>query len=555
MLYNDDAFYAKDGRLMGRHAAGSSYLRAIAQNKYGEVGVLVKNASEKANFVKLFKKFINNNEVIDLKIIPWTNPSLSEEFGGIFLGDPQIGNFSVLRSKFGHEKYSIIGITHTTFSSGVIDQLNQLFFKPIQEWDALICTSKCVKDTVNKVIENNKEYLKERYNVDKFIYPQLPIIPLGVHPEDYDSSDDIKIKFRKKIGAKKDDVVLIFVGRLSFHAKAHYFAMYKSLQEVHKDLGKEKNIHLVQVGWFANDFIRKAFEKDAKEICPDIQCHFLNGLDQDLKNEALSGSDIFISLTDNFQETFGLTPLEGMAAGLPVLTTDWNGYRDTVRHSLDGFLIPTITLDKGSGEELYYYYLSEIINYDEYLSYSSQTVSIDMKICMNYLKELITNRELRIKLGKSGQKRAKAKFAWTHIMVEYEKLKDELNLIRKSHNNIGKFNFVKNYEPYDLFSSYPTKVIDKNTNFSLIENKILDNNSYIFQSDSINISNDNNKLNTSELGLKIDFNEVNLVINSIKKGRVSYEAIHGETNISVSHLNRIISTLLKFYIIEIVDSK
>ena len=303
ILYNDDAFYPKDGRLMGRHAAGSSYLRAIGQGGYDEVGALIRNATERANFVKLFKSFIKNEEKIDLKIIPWTNHELTEEFGGIFLGDPQIGNFSVFRSRFGHEKYSIVGITHTTFSSGVIDLLNQLFYKPVQEWDALICTSQSVKDTVDKVIENNKEFLKERYGVSKLTYPQLPIIPLGVHPEDYNiSSDEDREVFRREIGAEKEDIVLIFVGRLSFHAKAHYYAMYKCLEDVKKQLDEDKNIHLVQVGWFANDYIKNAFQKDAKLICPNIKCHFLNGIDQELKNRALLGSDIFISLTDNFQE-------------------------------------------------------------------------------------------------------------------------------------------------------------------------------------------------------------------------------------------------------------
>ena len=39
------------------------------------------------------------------------------------------------------------------------------------------------------------------------------------------------------------------------------------------------------------------------------------------------------------QETFGLTPLEAMAAGLPCVVSDWNGYRDTVRLFLEG--VPT----------------------------------------------------------------------------------------------------------------------------------------------------------------------------------------------------------------------
>ncbi len=38
-------------------------------------------------------------------------------------------------------------------------------------------------------------------------------------------------------------------------------------------------------------------------------------------------ADIFTSLSDNIQETFGLTPIEAMAAGLPSVVTDWDGYQ------------------------------------------------------------------------------------------------------------------------------------------------------------------------------------------------------------------------------------
>ena len=48
------------------------------------------------------------------------------------------------------------------------------------------------------------------------------------------------------------------------------------------------------------------------------------------------------SLSDNMQETFGLTPIEAMAAGLPSVVSDWDGYRDTVQHREHGFRIPTL---------------------------------------------------------------------------------------------------------------------------------------------------------------------------------------------------------------------
>ena len=30
-----------------------------------------------------------------------------------------------------------------------------------------------------------------------------------------------------------------------------------------------------------------------------------------------------------------------MAAGLPVVASNWNGYRDLVRHGIDGYLVPS----------------------------------------------------------------------------------------------------------------------------------------------------------------------------------------------------------------------
>ena len=48
-----------------------------------------------------------------------------------------------------------------------------------------------------------------------------------------------------------------------------------------------------------------------------------------------------MSLVDNTQETFGLAVAEAMAAGLPVVASNWNGYRDLVRHGVDGYLVPS----------------------------------------------------------------------------------------------------------------------------------------------------------------------------------------------------------------------
>ena len=55
-----------------------------------------------------------------------------------------------------------------------------------------------------------------------------------------------------------------------------------------------------------------------------------------------AAADLFLSLVDNPQETFGLAPVEAMAAGVPVVVSDWDGYRYTVSDGVEGFRVPTL---------------------------------------------------------------------------------------------------------------------------------------------------------------------------------------------------------------------
>ena len=556
IYYNDDAFIAKGGKLMGRHAAGSAYLRAIAQNKFSEVAALVRNKNERQNFINLFKSFIPKDTKIDVNMYPWDKPILSEEFGGIFIGDPQIGNFSLLRSNFGHNSYSIVGITHTTMSRNIIDFIGDLIIKPTQEWDALICTSNCVKDTVETLIKDFTTGLKERFKIDDLKLPEFPVIPLGVHDEDFNFSDKDKFELRESLGINPEDIALVFVGRLSFHAKAHYFPMYKSLQEIAKKYKDKKKIHLLQVGWFANDHIKDLFRTDADLICPDVMCHFIDGLNQKNKNLILSSSDIFISLTDNFQETFGLTPLEGMAAGLPVVVTDWNGYRDTVRNNLDGFTIPTLSLESGQSDDLSYYYHSNITNYDQYISYASQRVSVDIKKCIQKISELIENDELREKMSINGKARVKENYSWKVILDSYSNLKDHLNDKRNfSDSSKNTFNYIKAFDPNNLFKSYPSVSLSENHMISYSNKELLNDDHYLFSSKSIRISQDMNNLDTNYLKLDANINIVNSILKILIDNDSQIKTLYNLLDFSKSDINKTVIMMLKFDIIDLVEVK
>lgn len=164
------------------------------------------------------------------------------------------------------------------------------------------------------------------------------MIPLGVDCGSFAASElsaRARKRLRSEIGLGVEDIAVLFMGRLSYHAKAHPLPMYLGLEAAARAAGKK--ICLIQAGWFANKHIESEFVGGAREFCPSVKAVFLDGRKPEIRRDVWFAADIFVSLPDNIQETFGITPIEAMAAGLPAVVTDWDGYRDTVEEGITGY--------------------------------------------------------------------------------------------------------------------------------------------------------------------------------------------------------------------------
>jgi alpha-maltose-1-phosphate synthase len=477
IYYHPEAYSTESPKLMGRNAAGDSFIRGyLKHSKSTNTFYLQATSQAHVDHFAARARVFNRREQI--KAFSKQNLFKAEHAGTIYYPGPDIGKAAYHRRLFGDDKWSLCGITHTTSSTSAMDSIASLITSPVQPWDGLICTSTSVRDNVQVILQAEANAMQQRLGATKLVLPEIPVIPLGIHTEDFEYSADQRTAARKYLDVSDNTLVVLYMGRLSFHAKAHPLAMYQSLQQASEVTKKE--VLLVECGWYANDNIKDAFADAAKMVAPNVRVVTLDGREEQNREIAWAGADVFCSLSDNIQETFGITPLEAMAAGLPVVVTDWDGYRDTVRHEVDGFRVPTLAPAPGLLSDLAQRHALDIDTYDMYCCLNSSLVAVNSIALTNAFTALFNSPELRKKMGDAGRARAREDYDWKTIIARYEQFwfglnekrirtkvnKDEASESRKSRSvsNIpAASQWPARLDPSVGFSSYPTRQLNGDT--------------------------------------------------------------------------------------------
>jgi hypothetical protein len=197
---------------------------------------------------------------------------------------------------------------------------------------------------------------------------------------------------------------------------------------------------------------------------------FLDGRQAESRNKAWACADVFCSLSDNIQETFGIVPIEAMAAGLPVVVSDWDGYKDTVRHGVDGFRVPTLMPAAGLGADMAYRHALEIDNYDVYCGNACSVVAVDVGKAAESFSSLFASAELRQQMGAAGRQRAHEDYDWACIIPQYEALWQELGEMRRHAAPVpvaGALAWPARMDPFAAFAAYPTATLGPETLLAL----------------------------------------------------------------------------------------
>lgn len=454
-----DGFDPKKG-VNGRRMAGESFIKGFFRHAVAdEIVGLTYGLGDAAAFEAMARENgvtqpVRTERMDDMRSIA--------PVGTVYFSGPNYAPETWRRELWGATRYSLCGITHTISTKAVMEGFWHLRAAPQMEWDAVICTSRAVHSALSVQFDLIDAHLKRRFGGVP-PRPQMPVLPLGIDCADFAPDASAGAALRARLGIAEGDIVATIVARMSPHEKFDPLPVYLGLQQAQAGTGKK--LHLLLYGNFPDGYSERVFKSAAPKLMPDVGFHHLPHEGAALRRAALSAGQMFLFPIDNLQESFGLAPVEGMAAGLPVVASDWDGIRDTVDDA-SGFRIPTLG---GRAEHTTLYGLRHAggtDNYVQYLSQNSAMTELSVGKMAEAVRALMLNPDLRARMGAAGMARAKAVFDWAAVIPQMQDLFAELSAIRQR-AAVADFPAISPHHmpvapsPMVIFDSFPTAHLQK----------------------------------------------------------------------------------------------
>lgn len=377
---------------------------------------------------------------------------------------PQLNKLSYIRSQFGAKTFPITAVTHGfSIQSLLFEFFIRLWLTPTLPCDSIICTSDAARQAFKKLLAQTRQSLEElginvngingrdegALNSDGLPF-RLDLIPLGIDTESYQPRD--KADLRRQLGLPADKILLLYFGRIDHIGKADLNPLLCAFAELKRQHGDQ--IGLIMAGNATSQDIG-ALQQACTRLALGNEV-ILRAYPTVIEGPLYYGaSDIFIGLSDTLQESFGLSILEAMASGLPVVASDWSGYRESVITGETGFLVPTIWAEVDGDISLF----SPLHEWTWDHVQLSQSIATEIPALVKSLNTLIGNPELRAQMGLAARKRALANYSWDVVIARYRELWQELSLLARSFQETPQLRPLERPHFFEAYCHFATKCL------------------------------------------------------------------------------------------------
>jgi D-inositol-3-phosphate glycosyltransferase len=337
--------------------------------------------------------------------------------------------------------FRLLATIHSISYSHFETDLLRVFMAPTRKSDLLNCASQAgLQNLLNLFAQ-----VKARYGLSGPLNLSLAVLPFGIDTNHFRPGS--RPLAQQKLGLPEDRSYLLSLARFSIEDKFDYGPLIQAYKTALPHL--QGRWTLVLAGGAHDPSYLDTLKRLVSQCGLSEDVVFLPNLPDALKVDLYTACDVFVSPSDNVQETFGLTAIEAMACGLPVVVSDWDGYKDTVAHGVSGLRIPTYM---PSLKRL----LSNRLLFDNSLTHllTAQAVVVDMAMLAASFILLGTQSALRKTMGAQAREQAVAHYDTTMIGKRIKAL-----LIADFEAPVLP-NLPSELTPFELFSHYPTRALE-----------------------------------------------------------------------------------------------
>ncbi|MFH1656816.1 MAG: glycosyltransferase [Candidatus Nealsonbacteria bacterium] len=265
----------------------------------------------------------------------------------------------------------------------------------IEKFEKRLRKEEEIMKTTDRIIATSpseKKDLMHYYNFE--LENKIKIIPCGVNLKRFRKTN-LK-NARNYINFPKKDKIIIYIGRIDWRKGIE--TIIRAFPLVLKKLSEfEENLKIIVIGGKigkrgnpADKQEIKRLKNIAQELGIEKKVLFLGKKDQEKLRYYYSASNVFV--TSPYYEPFGMTALEAMRCGAPIIVSNIGGLSCIIQNRKTGLFFPP-------GNH---------------------------KILSKKIIEILTNNELKNKLTINAEKIVKENYGWENVSSQISKLYQEL---------------------------------------------------------------------------------------------------------------------------------
>lgn len=323
-----------------------------------------------------------------------------------------------VRNRFSSRIFPAISIQHgLSLHTYLFERILRTLLTPNYPCDSLLCSSEASKKALSTMMTNVTDSVSKQLATRLSYNGRVDSIPLCIDTERFCPGD--RDRARSSLGLRRQAFVILYVGYLSIH-KADWLPLlpgFKQLVEKNPD----RHIMLILAGTGDARYV-EMLREDIKDFGLSRNVVIKMNVPDNMRQELFTAADVFTSISDSVQESFGLAPVEAMACGIPQIVADWNGYRETVVNRKTGFIVPT-----------YWTNINEdLMHVGDILGFSCSHIALGQSVAINHaeffeaFQILLDKQETRLEMGARSRQRAIAEFSYQAIMKRHVDLWKEL---------------------------------------------------------------------------------------------------------------------------------